>query len=254
MAATTSGSTPSSSPAADVIPAIVSASRYSRIEGARPDGDDARHHRGDGVEVGERDEERSSSATGGGEAQRHLGHQGERALGADDQLGEVVARRRLHDLPPGAHDGAVGEDDLEAEDVVAGDAVAHRAHPAGVGVDVAAERPGELAGVDGVAQPGAGEGGVELAQRHAGLDDGDLVVDVDVEHSVHPVEGDDEPALDRRRPRPRARFPSRARRRRAPRGRRTARPARPRRSTPGARRPMGAPRGVERLVVAGRRG
>ena len=35
---------------------------------------------------------------------------------------------------------AVGEDDVEAEDVVGGDAVLHAAQPAGVGGDVAADR------------------------------------------------------------------------------------------------------------------
>ena len=55
------------------------------------------------------------------------------------ELGEVVAGRRLHELAAGADDLAVGQHDLEPQHVVARDAVLHRAHAAGVGVDVAAE-------------------------------------------------------------------------------------------------------------------
>ena len=79
--------------------------------------------------------------------QDRLGGEGERALRADDQLREVVARRGLHELAAGAQHLAGAEHGGEAEHLVAGDAVVHRAHAAGVGGDVAAEatpssRPG----------------------------------------------------------------------------------------------------------------
>ena len=48
--------------------------------------------------------------------------------------------------PPSCDDAAVGQDDLDAEDVVDGDAVLERVRPAGVGGDVAADGAGALAG------------------------------------------------------------------------------------------------------------
>ncbi len=74
----------------------------------------------------------------------------ERALGSDDELGEVVAGRRLDELPARAHDLARPEHHLEAEDVGPCHAVADGPHPAGVRGDVAAERRALLAGLHGV--------------------------------------------------------------------------------------------------------
>ena len=59
----------------------------------------------------------------------------------------------LHDLAAGADDLAGAEHGLDAEDVVAGDAVLHGAHAAGVGVDVAAEAGRVLAGEHRVDEP-----------------------------------------------------------------------------------------------------
>ena len=67
--------------------------------------------------------------------------------------------------------------------MLARDPVAHRAHAAGVGVDVAAERPRQLAGVDRVAQADSGEVLIQLAQGDAGLDDDDVVVAVEAQHA-----------------------------------------------------------------------
>lgn len=76
----------------------------------------------------------------------HLGGQRQGALGADDELGQVVAGGDLGDLAAGADDLAGGQRRLQAEHVVAGDAVFDRAHAAGVGADVAADAGGQLAG------------------------------------------------------------------------------------------------------------
>ena len=55
-----------------------------------------------------------------------------------------------------AHDRAVGEDDFQAEHVIAGDAVFQAARPAGVGGDVAA---------DGTVRPAGGIGRIKQALR-----------------------------------------------------------------------------------------
>ena len=77
--------------------------------------------------------------------QGDFGGDGQRPLRADEQLREVVARGDLHELAAGAHDGAVGQHDLEAEDVMSGHAVADGTHAAGVRGDVAPEGRARLA-------------------------------------------------------------------------------------------------------------
>ena len=78
---------------------IVTASRYSRMSGARPlprIGFGTLSVRA--LEGGERNEQVGRVRRRGG-AGGYLGHERERALGADDELGEVVAGGGFHDLP-----------------------------------------------------------------------------------------------------------------------------------------------------------
>ena len=58
------------------------------------------------------------------QAERGFGYQAERAVGPGVQLAEVVARNVLHDLAAGLGDGAVGPDHGDADQQVAGAAVA----------------------------------------------------------------------------------------------------------------------------------
>ena len=67
-------------------------------------------------------------------------------------------------LPPVRITSPDGQHDLEAEHLVAGDAVLHGPHAAGVGGDVAAEAGGVLAGEDGVDEPVGGGDLVELVE------------------------------------------------------------------------------------------
>ena len=67
------------------------------------------------------------------QGQGRLGDHAERALRADEQPGQVVAGDALDRPPSGAQDPPVGEDDLQAEHVVGGDAVLDAAEAAGVG-------------------------------------------------------------------------------------------------------------------------
>ena len=90
----------------------------------------------------ERGERREHSRLVGGarvELEDRLGHESERALRADDQLGEVVACRALHEPTSRADDIAAREHDLETEHLVPRHAVLHGSHAARVRRHVAAE-------------------------------------------------------------------------------------------------------------------
>src|SRR5947207_3293356 len=94
------------------------------------------------------------------------------------------------------HDHAVRHHDFEAEDVVRGDAVLQRVRPAGVVRDVAADRARLLArGIGRVVVALRADLPREVQVHEAGLDDGDLVVLVDLEDAIHPHERDDDAAL-----------------------------------------------------------
>ena len=131
----------------------------------------------------------------GVEPQDRLGDDGEGALGADDQLGEVVAARRLHQLAAGADDLARAQHGLDAEHLVAGDAVLHRPHATRVGGHVATEAGAVLAREDGIDEPVGGGGPVELVEGHAGLHDRHVVLGVDLDDRVHPLEADEDAAV-----------------------------------------------------------
>ena len=61
-----------------------------------------------------------------GELERELGDDAKRAFRADDQPGQIVARRRLLGAARGGHQFAVRQHDLERQHVVFHGAVAHR--------------------------------------------------------------------------------------------------------------------------------
>ncbi len=96
--------------------------------------------------------------------------------------------------PSGAADlveGAVFEDELEAEDVVDGDAVLEGVRAAGVGDGVAGDGGGFLrAGVGGEVVGGFFNGTREGEVDDAGLDVGEAVAEVDLEDLVHAGEGE----------------------------------------------------------------
>ena len=122
---------------------------------------------GDLVERGERGQHGDAVGGAGVEPEGGLGDEGERALRPDDELGEVVAAGGLHELAAGAHHLARRQHDLEPEHLVAGDAVLHGPHAAGVGGHVAAEAGGVLAGEDGVDEAVGGGDLVELGEGDA---------------------------------------------------------------------------------------
>ena len=115
----------------------------------------------------------------GVQAKDGLGGQRQRALGTNDELGEVVARGGFDELAPGAHDLAGAEHGGQPEHLVAGHAVAHGPHAAGVGGHVAAEAGRTLPGEHRVDQPHGGRCLVELGEGDSRLDHGHVIVGVD---------------------------------------------------------------------------
>ena len=167
VASFTSSGTPRSTPMLRVMPAIVSVSMYSRISGPTP----LATIRGTACMTSSRVRNGASTvalcAARRVQPQRRLRDQRQRALGADDQLREVVAGRRLHEAAAGADDLAGRQHRLDPEHLVTGHAVLHRAHAARVGGDVATEARAVLARVDGVDQTVGRRDLVELGQRDA---------------------------------------------------------------------------------------
>ena len=129
------------------------------------------------------------------EAQVDFREDAQRAFGADEEAREVVAGHALQRARADVDDVALRQDDLEAGDVIARDAVLDRAQPAGAFGDVAAER-GEIraGGVGRIEQAAALHLGLEVADGDARLDGGDLVVVVHLEDAVHAPEVERDPA------------------------------------------------------------
>ena len=138
---------------------------------------------------GEGGEDGGRCAEAGLDLHRDLGRDGESALGADEQLGQVVPARALDELAARAQHLAIGQHHFESEHVMAGHAVANGPHAAGVGGHVPAERAALLARGDGVDEAERRELAVELLERHARLHDGDLVLGIDLADALHAVEG-----------------------------------------------------------------
>ena len=148
----------------------------------------------------------------GRERQRHqpqdrAGHDAERALRPDEELEQGQPGDVLDPLAAEGHERAVGQHDVEAEDVVGRHAVLHAAQAAGVGGDVAADRA-DLVGrrVRRVPEAVLARGGLHLRVEGTRLDDGHLAVGIDLD-GPHPLEAQHDAAVDGARaagePRPR---------------------------------------------------
>ena len=165
-----------------------------------PRRDERGHDARNGAQVAEGHEKRRAVGEYGRESQGYLGDERQGTLAADDELSEVVARRGFHDGTTGAHNRAVHEDDFKSEHVVARDAVANRAHAAGVRVDVPAKRARKLAGIDRILETSAEKCVVQFAERDAGLHDRDVVGVVNANDVAHVIEGDYEATVNGKGP------------------------------------------------------
>ena len=163
-------------------------------------GDDIAHRPAGLFHAGEHAQEGLERRGSFGEAHQRASHDAEHAFRADAGATQVVAAHLLAavrlDTEP--LNRAVGQHHLVAEHVVGGDAVFQRVRPSGVGGNVAADRAGRLARrIGGVKQTVlfriAGDPGVHAA----GLDQSPAVSRIDVQHAVHPREGDHDTTINR---------------------------------------------------------
>ncbi len=115
---------------------------------------------------------RGQGLLGRHQPQRHLGDHAQRALAADEQLGQAQPGNVLQTGPTEPDRGAVGQHHLNAKYVVGGDAVFHAAQPAGVGRDVAADAADLIRRrVGRVPQAVLGDGLLHLGVEQPGLAD-----------------------------------------------------------------------------------
>ena len=113
---------------------------------------------------------------------------------ADHEMEQVVAGAALDELAAEGQDIAGRGDDLEAADVIAEDAVLDRPASAGVRGDHPADHGAFLARMGREIESGLLDRVLELAERHARLDDGHQVDGVDLEDAVHPLDREDDRA------------------------------------------------------------
>ena len=139
---------------------------------------------------------RTSVASGDGrQPNQRLGDDAEHTLGADHGAGEVVAGVSGR-ATAGPDDAPVGQDDLQTENVIRGDAVLEAMRTAGVLGDVPADGAGSLARWIGREEEPVTERLLgELEIDHARFDQRGAVFAVDLEDAVHPRQADDDPAL-----------------------------------------------------------
>ena len=102
--------------------------------------------------------------------QRQLRDDCQRTLASDDQVLEVVACAGLADVRPETGDRAVREDRFDRVDIVFGRSVQDRAHAAGVGGDVAADRSELLARIRRIQKAPFRACISEVKEQYAGLD------------------------------------------------------------------------------------
>ena len=130
------------------------------------------------------------------EPERHLGDHAERALAADEEPRQVVARSRLPRPSACPDHAAVGEDDRQAEDVLAHRPVAHRGRPGRARRGHAADRR-VRAWVDGEEEALGRKALREGEPRQPGFDAAVEIRAVDLEHLGHPGQIDADPAAQR---------------------------------------------------------
>ena len=143
--------------------------------------------RADGVAHGAKaNREAGAVRRQGQQLQGGLGDDAQQPLGADKQPVQLEAGLVLVRAPAEAQHRAVGEDDLQAEHVIAGDAVLEAARAAGVGDDVAANRIVRPAGrVRRIEEPLLLDCLLEFLRVNAGLDHRHKVGGVDFLDPVH---------------------------------------------------------------------
>ena len=132
--------------------------------------------------------------------QHRLGDDAERALGAHEQVLEVVAGVVLLERAQAVPDVAVGQHDLEAHHQVARVAVAQHLHAAGVGREIAADLARALRAEAEREEAVMRRRGLLQRLQDAARFDGHRVADrIDAQHLVHAADRQDDALM--RRPR-----------------------------------------------------
>ena len=150
---------------------------------------------GEGVE--EPDDGARPRGTGGAQPDGHLGDHPERALRADHQPDQVVARHPLGRAPAQPQDLAGGGHDFEREHVVARDPVLDAAQTARIRGDVPADgRPRGARGIRRVPQAVLRGGGPQHVVHDTRLHDREPLLRIDLDDPAHPLGREHDPALD----------------------------------------------------------
>ena len=131
-----------------------------------------------------------------GEAQRDLGDDAERSLGADEQTRQIISGRGFAGAARGAREFAAGGDDAERDHVVSHRPVAHRVGSRGARRSHAADRS-VGAGIDREEEAAVAQVRIERLARYAGLDDAIEILGVDRENPVHAAAVQRESAVER---------------------------------------------------------
>ena len=168
--------------------------------GHEASGDDRAHGRGAVVDAGEVEQQRAHDRRDRRQAHGDLRRDAERALAADERAAEVVARGL--GLEPAEHrDPAVGQHDLDGQDVGARHAVGEAVRTARVRGDVAADRARLLARRIGrEVETEVGDGAAEVEVQDTRLDPRDASVGVDRQDPVHLRRDDHDRVVERHRP------------------------------------------------------
>ncbi len=146
-------------------------------------------HRHDRVEIGGAQHQRGEVGRLTLQAHGGLDNEAQRALGADEQLAQVVAGGVLDQVLVQLQQVALAGYHLHAGDPVAGHAVADHLDATGIGADVAADLAGAGGGeVHRVVQALVLGELLQLRGDHAGLADGGAIHLVEFENLVHVVE------------------------------------------------------------------
>ena len=133
--------------------------------------------------------------------ERRLHHDAERAVGADEQLGQIVARHVLHDLAAPAHDAAVGRDDGDADEEIAHGAVQMTSRAGRVGGDEPAD--GGALGLGRIEReplPACAQRRLQRLQRQTGLRRHREIAGLVLDEAIEPLEREHDPDARGRRP------------------------------------------------------
>jgi hypothetical protein len=158
------------------------------------------HRRPRLLEPGEARDHEPVCIRAGAELHGRLHDHPERAEGADEELGQVIARHVLDHLAPALDGGAARGDHGDADEQVTAGPVEMATRPRGVARQHAAQRgPVGLGGIQGEPLSPLAQLALERAHGDARLHRGREIAGLVLEETVHPLQHEDNPEPGRRR-------------------------------------------------------